>query len=126
MTKPRTPRNLGPSGRRFWREVTAQYEFRPDEARILHDCCAAIDLIDDLDAAQRGAERIVKGSMGQRVINPLISELRQHRATLASLLGKLNLPDDDAGGVRGSQPSGKVRSTAARHAAHVRWRGPAG
>jgi hypothetical protein len=105
--------------------MTSQYEFRPDEARILQDCCAEIDLIDDLDAAQRGAERIVKGSMGQQVINPLISELRQHRATLANLLGKLNLPDD-ANATRDSVPGGRVRSTTARQAAHVRWRGPDG
>jgi hypothetical protein len=105
--------------------MTSQYKFRPDEARILQDCCAEIDLIDDLDVAQRGADRIAKGSMGQQVINPLISELRQHRATLANLLSKLNLPVD-ANETPDSVSSGRVRSTAARHAAHVRWRGPHG
>jgi hypothetical protein len=103
--------------------MIAKYEFRPDELRILEDCCAEIDLIDDLASRQRGAERVVKGSMGQPVINPLISELRQHRATLATLLGKLQLPDDDAGSVSDSVPGSRVRSTAARHAANARWRG---
>jgi hypothetical protein len=56
-----------------------------------------------------------KGSMGQQVINPLISELRQHRATLASLLGRLNLPDEATDSV--------PRSVQARDAAHARWRG---
>jgi hypothetical protein len=115
MTKPRTPALLAGNGRKFWRELTKKYDFRPDELRILQDCCAEIDLIDDLDAAQRGAERIVKGSMGQQVINPLISELRQHRATLASLLGRLNLPDEATDSV--------PRSVQARDAAHARWRG---
>jgi hypothetical protein len=122
MTKPRAPRTLGSVGAALWRELVSQYEFRPDEARILLDACREADLIDDLDAHQRGAERIVKGSMGQQVINPLISELRQHRATLASLLRQLNLRDV-AQSEPGSVPGSGLRSSAARHAANARWRG---
>jgi hypothetical protein len=47
------------------------------------------------------------------VINPLISELRQHRSTLASLLRQLKLPDESV--------SAEARSTAARAAANARW-----
>jgi hypothetical protein len=36
---------------------------------------------------------LVKGSQGQQVINPLISEVRQHRNCVASLLKWLKLPD---------------------------------
>jgi hypothetical protein len=122
MTNPRAPRILGSVGAALWRELVCQCEFRPDEARILLDACCEADLIDDLDAHQRWAERIVTGSMGQPVINPLISELRQHRATLASLLRQLNLRD-----VADSEPfsvaGSGLRSTAARHAANARWRG---
>jgi hypothetical protein len=44
--------------------------------------------------------------MGQQEINPLISELRQHRSALASLLKQLALPDE-AGGLHGSVAGSK-------------------
>jgi hypothetical protein len=37
---------------------------------------------------------MVRGSQGQKVINPLISELRQYRASRAALLRQLKLPDE--------------------------------
>jgi hypothetical protein len=61
-----------------------------------------------------GAPLLVRGSQGQDVINPLISELRQHRATLASLLRQLKLPDE-------STRLAEARSTSARAAANARW-----
>ena len=117
MTKRRVPPNLGPVGGRLWRQLTDKYQFRADEGRILLDACGEADLIDDLDKHLVGAERIVKGSMGQPVINPLISELRQHRATLASLLRQLDLPDEGGAAVPGSG----LRSIRARKAATARW-----
>jgi hypothetical protein len=123
MTKRRAPATLGSTGATLWRELICKYEFRPDEARVLLDACSEADLIDDLDEHLRGADRIVRGSMNQPVINPLISELRQHRSTLAALLRQLNLRD--AADIEpGSMTGSRVRSTAARHAAHVRWRRP--
>ena len=122
MTKRRTPPSLGPIGGALWRELMAKYQFRADEARVLFDACAEADLIDTLQSAQKEQPLTVKGSMGQQVINPLISELRQHRSTLASLLKQLALPDE-AGGVAGSVAGSKVRSTQARAAAQKRWRG---
>jgi hypothetical protein len=120
MTKRRTPPTLGSVGGALWRELMAKYQFRPDEARVLFDACAEADLIDTLQAAQNDQPLTVRGSMGQQVINPLVSELRQHRATLASLLRHLKLPDEN--NVSGSVP-GSLRSTQARAAAQKRWRG---
>lgn len=122
MTKRRVPPNLGTVGARLWRDLTGKYQFRADEGRILLDACGEADLIDTLQQALNGASLTVRGSMGQQVINPLISELRQHRSTLASLLKQLALPDE-AGGVPGSVAGSKVRSTQARAAAQKRWRG---
>jgi hypothetical protein len=53
--------------------------------------------------------------MGQDVAAPHVSEIRQHRATLATLLGKLRLPDDAAGG-------GSASSEAGRALVNQRWR----
>lgn len=106
------------SGRRLWKEIVTsrKYELRPDELLILEHACREADLIDELAAAAKVAPKTVRGSMGQQVIHPLISELRQHRTTLATLLSKIKLPDDDAG-QGGAQP----RSTSARTAAQSRW-----
>lgn len=110
------------AGRRLWKQIcgtdTAKYVLRADELRILEDACREADLIDELAEEAKGCDKLVRGSMGQRVINPLISELRQHRTTLATLLSKLKLPDlPDEGNPGAEQP----RSTAARNAAQSRW-----
>jgi hypothetical protein len=51
--------------------------------------------------------------MGQPVAAPLVTEIRQHRATLARLLGTLKLPDESS--------TQEARSSAARKAAQARW-----
>ncbi len=112
MSKQSTPADFGESGARMWGEISSRWNLRPDELRILEDACREADLIDDLADAARGADKLVRGSQGQMVINPLISELRMHRATLASLTAKLALPDEN---------NAEARSTAARKAAQARW-----
>lgn len=107
------PKDLSANGRALWRDVATSYQLRVDEYRVLEDACREADLIDDLQIEAKGAERVVRGSQGQPVINPLISELRQHRSTLASLLRQLKLPDP--------ADTAEARSTAARSAANARW-----
>ncbi|WP_043648046.1 hypothetical protein [Nocardia thailandica] len=115
---PRTPRQtapkgLGAPGRALWRDVTAKYQLRADEMRVLEAACREADLIDRLETEMPAAKLIVTGSQGQPVINPMIPELRQHRATMAQLLRQLKLPDEGA--------SAEQRSNAARDAANARW-----
>ena len=107
------PADLAGPGRQLWEQIAGTYELRPDEARVLEDACREADLIEDLQGERAGAQMVVKGSMGQPVINPLISELRQHRACLAGLLRQLKLPDEDA-------PAASANP--ARKAAHARWK----
>lgn len=121
--KPAAPRDLGRAGKKLWRDIvtSGKYELRPDECRILEDACREADLIDEMETARRELPYMVKGSQGQDVINPIISELRQHRATLTSMLAKLKLPDANE-----DQPGAESpRSTAARTAANARWSKPA-
>lgn len=91
MTKPRAPRNLAAGGRRLWDSVLASHTLRADEIRVLEDACREADLIDEMESEQRGASKTTRGSMGQVVAAPLVSELRQHRATLTTMLRSLNL-----------------------------------
>ena len=116
--RPKTaPQGLGPKARRIWREITVVYDLRPDELRVLEDACREIDLIERLEQGLDGAKLLVKGSMGQPVANPLVQEIRQHRATLQRLLGSLKLPDDPA-----ADGDPRAASNAARDAAGARWR----
>lgn len=124
MTRRKTPPGLGPSGTQLWRETTRNYTLRADELRILEAAAAELDLIETLREEMVGAPLTVRGSLGQPVINPLIPELRQHRATFASLVKQLALPDiaeAEPGTTSGSGDRWSTRTTKARHAANVRW-----
>jgi hypothetical protein len=113
----KSPSGLAAGGRALWRAVTKDHELRADSARILVDCCHEVDLIDDLQAALAGSPRTVRGSQGQEVIHPLISELRMHRATLNTLLRALQLADTDTSAVDGA----RAAREAAMSLASARW-----
>jgi hypothetical protein len=114
---PAAPKGLAAGGRALWREVTKNHVLRPDHARILQDACHECDLIDDLQAALKDVPRTTRGSMGQEVIHPLISELRAHRATLSTLLRGLSLADTDTSAVDAS----RAATVSAIGLARARW-----
>jgi hypothetical protein len=109
------PQNLQPAGRKLWLAVAEKYDLRPDELRVLEDACREADLVDMITAGLVGEPLYMKGSMGQKVANPLFAEVRQHRATFASLMRQLALPDEP------SEEQKSARSTGARKAANARW-----
>jgi len=120
------PRSLDAAGKKLWQDITAEYELRPDEYRVLEDACKQADLVDFISDAQRKEPLLIEGSQGQMVLNPLVSELRQHRTTLSNLLTKLKLPDlssggEDTGGGDAPKPAANDRATKARDAANARW-----
>lgn len=115
MGKPVSPKGLGSKAKAIWSETVDQYDLRVDELRVLEDACREADLVDRLETALDGADLIVKGSQGQPVANPLVQEIRQHRATLQRLLASLKLPDEPSGAEVGQ------RSSSARAAANARW-----
>ena len=112
------PANLESRGLKFWQDATGVYEFRADELLILEDACRELDVIDRLEEELRTADLLVKGSMGQDVANPLLGEVRQHRALYARLVKQLALPDGEAEADQGAGD----RSSKARSAANARWR----
>ncbi|MFG2596698.1 hypothetical protein [Streptomyces sp. NPDC048462] len=111
------PEGLGPQGMTLWQEIGEVFELRVDELRILGDACREVDLIERMHVALLDAPLLVKGSMGQEVANPLVQELRQHRALVARLLSALKLPDDE----EQEDTDGRARSSQARKAALARW-----
>lgn len=122
MSTPRMPPKLRTHGKALWTSIIPTFELRPDEMRILLDACREADLIGRLHDALETAPLTVKGSMGQEVASPLVSEIRQHRAVLAGLLSKLKIPESPAGAAR---KRAQV-SDAARSAARARWGSGAG
>ena len=114
MPAHKRPSHLKAKGRALWDGVLEVYDLGPHELAILEDACREADIVARLDTELRAAPSlIVAGSMGQDVEHPLVKEVRQHRATKAQLLSKLNLPDEDGEA---------SRSSAARSLAHARWR----
>lgn len=109
------PKNLGAAGLALWQKVTGQWTLRPDELRVLEDACREASLVDRIETELTNDDLMITGSQGQSVINPLVSEVRQHRGTLSALLRQLKLPDVDA------PAEGESRSSQARDAAKSRW-----
>lgn len=117
----RTPRGLGSGGKRLWLAITGKYDLRADELRTLEDCARECDLIDEMTSEQRGKDKTTRGSMGQIVAAPLISELRQHRATLTTMLRSLSLPEVDAATLAAEAERKAGESDRKRAAAQARW-----
>lgn len=88
----RSPAGLNTDGRKLWRSITAEFDLEnePHKLQILSQACRTVDLISELDEAAAEAPLTVKGSMGQPVISPFISEARAQRSLLAQLLARLN------------------------------------
>lgn len=112
------PAGLGPAGKKVWESVVKTCLLRADELFTLEDACRITDMIAELDAAwaEDGRPMTTAGSMGQKVIHPLIGEIRTQRMARNALWRQLKLPDAPAG----ASGLGDV-STPARKAAQARW-----
>jgi hypothetical protein len=110
------PKGLGPAGRRLWRKVTADWELDAGDYELLIQACRTVSELDRLAAALSDVDPFVTGSTGQVKVHPAYAELRMHRATLAALLGKLGIEDDED-----SSPEAAWRSQRAKDAANARW-----
>lgn len=119
---PDPPENLTESGRRLWDSVVKDYALNGGELAILKSACLQEDLADYLhtDWVALGMPTVTSGSRGQDVAHPYVSEIRQHRATTARLIGSLKLePMDDEDDV--TRPGKMTRSEAGKKAAQTRW-----
>jgi hypothetical protein len=116
-TTVRAPAGLGAAGRRLWRAITDDNDLRADELLILEHAARTTDLLARIDAALVDAPLTVKGSMGQLVEHPLVSESRAQRGTLARLLAQLKVPESDTRvAVAAAERTGRAQA-----AASARW-----
>ncbi|MGV0603375.1 hypothetical protein [Mycolicibacterium sp. XJ1904] len=118
MTNPRMPSGLQAAGKRLWRSVNETFDLaeEPHKIHVLAQACRVADIVAELDEAADEAPLTVKGSMGQQVISPFISEARAQRSLLAQLLGRLGLPDTNEGLAEKAQKLSRTRSKAAKSA----------
>lgn len=116
---PPVPRHLGEYGTKLWLDCAPpKYTMRPDELRLLTECCREVDIIDRLEDALRDDDLMVAGQgLRNMVVNPLVSELRQHRATLTTMFRALQLPDSSSGVAQKRQLVSEQNTKAAR----TRW-----
>ena len=110
------PSDLGKRGRALWEDIIGGWALRADEYQLLQDACRTADLIVRMERELQTGELTVKGAYNQRVSNPVVSEIRQHRNTLKGLLGQLKLTDPDVTRDRSARISEQ-----ARKAARTRW-----
>jgi hypothetical protein len=85
-------------GALFRETMTASYDItRPDEREMVEEAARLLDLVDGLDTAVAASGFMGTGSMGQPVVNPLLTALQSARAELRQVLRQLNLPDPEGG-----------------------------
>jgi hypothetical protein len=121
------PTSLRGAGRTLWRDIAKQWAedgLIPDarERRLLADACREADIAAALDAeintALSTGQMVVKGSQGQPVSHPLLSQARASRTAVRVTLGKLGMEDPAAEEEVGR--GGRTTSTQARDAAFKR------
>jgi hypothetical protein len=94
---PRPPTGLNDAGRRFWSAVLTEYEL--DEAHLerLRRICEDVSLLARERASLAKQPLLVAGSKGQRIVNPLASEIRLLSLAVEKQIAALLVPADDPG-----------------------------
>lgn len=95
------------------RKAGFTFEWESHELAIVDQACAVADQIQALEKVLARDGLTVTGSTGQDRLHPAVTELRQHRALLGSLVGRLRVPD--------WSKQGEQKSWRHQRAAESRW-----
>jgi hypothetical protein len=106
---------LGAAGARFLAHFEDRFESTIAEAEIARMAAHELDEVERLTWELAKQPLTLKGSRGAKTVNPLIREVRAHRAAFAALADVLKVEDP------ASKQVGNVVSDLARHAARQRW-----
>lgn len=118
---PGAPAHLDNAGAKLWEKTVELYDLSEHELAILGQACRTLDMCESLSRVVRRDGYMVKGSMGQKVVNPAIPELRQQRSALASLFRALDLPDVEASSGEDVEVPAGVATLQQRTAGLTRW-----
>lgn len=95
-TRPRTPSDLGPSGRRLWRSAVADYALAEHELAQLLQAARLADTLNALaEVLAREGVTVADPATGDSRPHPVLVELRHQRLALSRLLAALRVPDED-------------------------------
>lgn len=119
---PAAPSGISARAKRVWTSVLDEYELREDERAILTDYVQELTICDHLQSELEGADTLMRASHGGIQVNPIYSELRQHRSSAMQLWKSLKLPDHP--GDEEDEPDNvrpMTRSESGKKAAQARW-----
>jgi hypothetical protein len=118
------PKGYKAAGQKLWRTVNAIFELdeEPHKVELLTQACRVADIVAELDRAAVKAPLTVRGSAGQQVISPQLAEARFQRGLLATLLGRLGLPDTDEAVADKAEKLSQTRRRAANSGPGPRYR----
>jgi len=109
VTIPRPPKGAGPSGRRLWRAVQADFELGEHESALLTAMCRQVDRLDELEALIT-AEGLTVTGHGTVKMHPAVVEARQTAIAVARIGAALRLPaGEEDEGAKPAQRRGGVR-----------------
>jgi len=117
----RAPRKLGSAGRKLWKSVTDTFDFvdEPHKLELLEKAARTADKIAKFEALtdELGDNLTSKGSAGQLIVHPYVTEIRNQTKLLESLLASMKLPATD----EELLAQAEQRSRAGKTAASARW-----
>jgi hypothetical protein len=111
MTIPRPPAGAGPTGRRLWRAILADYELDAHELVLLGALARQADRLDELEKLIADQGLLTYGH-GTTKVNPLVPEARNTAIGIARIAAALRLPVGDTDDI--SAPAARARRTGPR------------
>jgi len=90
----KTPPDLGPRGKRLWREMAGSGSLTPAHWVLLEEACRLSDRLDWLNSILQRACSPVKANDGEEegespAIGPLLAEARQQQTALRGLVAEI-------------------------------------
>jgi hypothetical protein len=111
MSIPRAPAGAGPSGRRLWREIQADYELSEHETALLTALVRQVDRLDKLEELIAAEGLTVDASHGVKM-HPAVPEARASAIAIARISAALRLPAGETGD--DARPAASQRRTGVR------------
>ena len=90
-TIPRPPKGAGPSGRRVWRAICAEFDLEEHERALVTALVRQVDRLDQLEELI-AAEGLTVTGHGTQKMHPAVIEARQSAIAVARISAALRLP----------------------------------
>jgi P27 family predicted phage terminase small subunit len=91
MTRERAPSGLGKEGKKFWKQLSGEYDFETHHLKILENACHCLDRIEQAKEQIEKDGLYVPDRYGALKEHPAGKTERDNRALFARLLRELGL-----------------------------------